>query len=449
VKLLLMCYECSPYMGSEWAVGWGRLLGAAKLGETHVVTSETNFFKLQRARAEGLVPENVFFHTPEPDAKLRALEKTPGMFAYNYKAYNHWQRLALAYVKELHARIGFDLTHQVNVCTFREPGYTAELGIPFLWGPMGGSQNFPPRFLPMLPAKEAVKEGIRGVTNWMTLRHPRVRAAAKEAALVLAANSTNLRDFSRAFAGKVELLLETGIHDFQEPDRFRFEERVRRAAEGVPQGPLQLLWSGELHTRKALPVLLRALTRLKDDVAWKLDVLGDGPMRAGWLEETTRLGLGDRVRFLGRQTFTDAVAEMHSAHVLCFTSLRDTSGNVILEALAAGVPVICFDHQGAGDMVTALSGVKLPVASPKQAYADWAETIAMLAKDPRRLRDLSYGATARARDFLWSGNHNRINAIYRELVGETSGAEAVVGRMDTEGEVYRPELLGVHETQSV
>ena len=48
----------------------------------------------------------------------------------------------------------------------------------------------------------------------------------------------------------------------------------------------------------------------------------------------------------------EAVAQMQSAELFCFTSLRDTSGNVVLEALAAGVPVVCFDHQGAGDMVS-------------------------------------------------------------------------------------------------
>ena len=58
MKLLLLAYECSPYRGSEWAVGWGRLLGAAKIAETHVVTSEANFLALERAREEGLVPAN-------------------------------------------------------------------------------------------------------------------------------------------------------------------------------------------------------------------------------------------------------------------------------------------------------------------------------------------------------------------------------------------------------
>ena len=163
MKVLLMAYECSPYRGSEWAVGWGRLLQAARAFETHVITSEDNFKALERARAEGLVPANVRFYTPEPDAKLREMEKKPALFAYNYTAYHHWQELALPLAKELHARERFAVVHQVNVCTFREPGYTWELGIPYLWGPVGGSQNFPVRFLAMLPVVEAFKEFARGV----------------------------------------------------------------------------------------------------------------------------------------------------------------------------------------------------------------------------------------------------------------------------------------------
>lgn len=425
MKLLLICYECSPYIGSEWAVGWGRLLGAAKVAETHVVTSGANHRHLVRAREEGRVPTNVHLHTPEPDSRLREMEKKAGLFAYNYRAYNYWHQLALQYMRELHAVEQFDLVHQVNVCTFREPGYGLELGIPYIWGPMGGSQNFPVRFLRALPVKEALKEGLRGLANRVALRKGRVRAAALQADLVMAANSTNLVDFRRAFGCDVELLLETGLHEVQDPDRSRFEERVSRQRAGLAAAPLRLLWSGELHTRKALPVLLRALAQLRSELPWQLDVLGDGPMQAAWSAESRRLGLEGRVRFLGRRAFTDAVAEMDSADLLCFTSLRDTSGNVVLEALAAGVPVMCFDHQGCGDMVDATCGIKVRVSSPRQAYVEWGNAIEELVERPERLLQLSHGATERAKQFLWSESHDRVNAIYRKLSRTRPGLETL------------------------
>ena len=424
MKLLLICYECSPYIGSEWAVGWGRVLGAAKIAETHVVTSEPNYRHLVRAREEGLLPANVRIHTPEPDARLRQMEKKSGVFAYNYRAYNYWHRLALGYMRQLHAAEHFDLVHQVNVCTFREPGYGLELGIPYIWGPMGGSQNFPARFLSALPAKEAAKEGLRGLANRVALRKGRVRAAARKADLVMAANSTNLVDFRRAFGRDVELLLETGLHTVQQPNRSRFEERIAHKRAGFAAQPLRLLWSGELHTRKALPVLLRALTQIRSEAAWQLDVLGDGPMQKEWSAESRRLGLENRVRFLGRRAFTDAVAEMDSADLLCFTSLRDTSGNVVLEALAAGVPVMCFDHQGCGDMVDATCGIKVPVSSPRVAYTAWAQGIGGLIERPERLLELSYGATERAKQFLWSHSHDRVNDLYRNLARSRPDAQA-------------------------
>lgn len=435
MKLLLMAYECSPYRGSECAVGWGRLLGAAKVAETHVVTSETNYAALERACEEGLLPPNVHFHHPAPDAKLRKLEKKPVLFAYNYQAYHHWQVLARQLIHDLHRREAFDLVHQVNVCTFREPGYGHTLKIPFVWGPMGGTQNFPARFLPTLSPKEALKEGLRGVANHYALRKPRVGKAARQATKLFVANSTNVRDFTAVFKKVPELLLETGLHEVIEPDRSRFRRRITDAKNRSPL-PLRLLWSGELQTRKALPVLLRALRLLPVEIEWRLDVLGDGPLRERWVSQTKEMGLASRVRFLGRLPFEEATAYMQVADLFCFSSLRDTSGNVVLEALAAGVPVVCFDHQGASDMVNASCGVKLPIDTPRKAYRDWANTIAQLARDGELLLRLSLGATVQARRFLWTRNHDVMNAVYKRLLaGETSNAGQVESARRTHGEM--------------
>ncbi len=431
MKILLMAYECSPYRGSEWAVGWGRLLGAAKVADVSVVTSEENLLALQQARTQGLVPANVHVHAPASDRKLRRLASKPVHFAYNYRAYRYWQTLAFELAEQLHASEPFDLVHQVNVCTFREPGEGWRLGIPFLWGPVGGSQNLPTRFLGSLPPKQALKEGLRTVSNGFALSKGRVQSAARYAALIYAANSTNQSDFMNAFGREVGLLLETGLHEVNEPDRSRFEERVAAARKGQPPSPLRLLWSGTLETRKALPILLRALACLEPSLSWTLDVIGDGPLRKLWEGEAHRHKLLDRVTFTGRLPFEQAVEAMGQADVFCFTSLRDTSGNVVLEALAAGVPVICFDHQGAGDIVTYRCGRKLPVLSPQQAYRDWASAITHFARNPEDHLRLSKGATERARDFLWAKNHEQINAVYERLARSTTQSNTELAPLQT------------------
>ena len=308
----------------------------------------------------------------------------------------------------------------------------------------------------MLPIKEAIKEGVRGVSNWLSLRtKPRVKKAARAAALIVASNSTNKRDYERVFGREVELLLETGLWSVPVVDRARFVERFEDQRAGRPTKPLKILWSGEFQSRKALPVLLRALARVKD-LDWELVVLGDGPMRGLWVEEGRVLGLnvvgmskpgsedpdpghpvsspdsrgekssvsrdGNVVRFMGRLPFGEAVAKMQEADVFVFTSLRDTSGNVVLEALAAGVPVVCFDHQGVGDMVTEDCGVKIAVSSPKWAVDELAAVIGDLAEDGERLLALSVGATERAKMYLWDRNGDWMNAAYARLVGESVSA---------------------------
>ncbi len=418
MRVLLMAYECSPYHGSERAVGWGRLLQAARVAETHVITSAVNLVELERARTEGLLPGNVHVYTPALEGKLRSLLSRSGHFDYNYRAYRQWHRCAFDLAREQHAWHAFDLVHQTTVCTFREPGDAWKLGIPFLWGPFGGTQNFPVRMLPVLPVREAMFEAVRGVINVATLRYsPRIRSAARHATAILGANSTNARDCERGFGRHVEQLLETALPEAPEPDRSRYRRRKRSAELGNKLPPLRLFWSGQLRPRKALPVLLRALAELKGTVAFKLDVVGNGPEALRWQGMVHALGLHESVHFHGKLALPHAVATMQNADVFCFTSLRDTSGNVVLEALAAGVPVVAFDHQGAADMVSAQSGILIPVSTPRAAVTAWAEAIRELAQDPGLLLRLSEGTTAQAQKFLWQSNGDRVNGLYRELAG--------------------------------
>jgi glycosyltransferase involved in cell wall biosynthesis len=405
--LLLMAYECMPERGSEAYVGWGRMLQAAREFELHVIVSGESYAAIQAWTAAGnALPEHVEFYTPPEDARYRRLKRIPRLFAYNYVAYRHWQRLAFTLAQQLHRKHCFSLVHQVNVCTFREPGYTWQLGIPYLWGPVGGTQNLPKAFLPDLPLVEQFKERARNLTNYFALRKRRVRTAARHAAVLIAANSTNQRDFERVFRRPVELLLETGLYATRTADPARF----------LAPGPIRLLWSGEFTTRKALPLLLRALAALPADVPFELRILGKGPREAEWKALAGKLGIAGRCSFLGHLPLAEAVAQLDWAHLFVFTSLRDTSGNVVLEALGAGVPVLCFDHQGVADIVTPACGIKVPVVHPGHAIAAIASSIRSLALDRGQLVQLSSGAHARAQRYLWTGNGDRVNSIYRSLV---------------------------------
>ena len=109
------------------------------------------------------------------------------------------------------------------------------------------------------------------------------------------------------------------------------------------------------------------------------------------------------------------------ADAFVFSSLRDTTGTVVVEALAAGVPVICLDHQGVHDVVTDECGLKIPVTTPREVVARLSEAIARLARDGQQWERLSRGAIDRAREYLWSRHEDVMVAQYRETIAARQG----------------------------
>ena len=58
-----------------------------------------------------------------------------------YKYYKEWQWKTYVIAKEIIQQHHIDIVHQLNMIGFREPGYLWKLGIPYLWGPIGGSNK--------------------------------------------------------------------------------------------------------------------------------------------------------------------------------------------------------------------------------------------------------------------------------------------------------------------
>ena len=108
----------------------------------------------------GPIPQLEFVFVPS--SRWERVYRYPMLF---YPLYNRWHRRAYKIARNLHARLPFDLAHQLTFCGFREPGYLWKLGVPFVWGPVGGVQNFPWRFLPAAGMVGGIREAIRNVVN--------------------------------------------------------------------------------------------------------------------------------------------------------------------------------------------------------------------------------------------------------------------------------------------
>jgi glycosyltransferase involved in cell wall biosynthesis len=109
---------------------------------------------------------------------------------------------------------------------------------------------------------------------------------------------------------------------------------------------------------------------------------------------------------------TDMAALFAQSGALLFTSLQDAFGSVVIDAMAAGLPVLCLNHQGVGTMVPDAAAIKAPVHSPKAAIAGLADGTRRLLADPALRRAMGAAARAHACTETWPERTRRMNDLY-------------------------------------
>lgn len=414
-RVLMTAYMCAPGYGSEAGGGWNRAVESAKHCDTWVIAEESEFGPKIRhfLDTEGPIPGLQFRYVPQqPWESL--LWHIPG---FGYVAYNLWQRRALRAARRLHEEIHFDLVHQSTFGSYREPGYLWQLGVPFVWGPFGGVQNYPWRFLLKAGVRGACLESLRSVINGLQLRFGRrSRRAAQKAALVLSATRTVQYALMRHWGVVSVRLIDNGIAAVNAVDR----------TERMP-GPLRILWVGVLAPRKALTLLLEALAQLPTDIEYELCIVGDGSGRQRLQRQARRKGIDGHTTWTGRLSHDETLKQYQWADVLVFSSLRDTTGTVALEAFGAGLPVVCLDHHGAHDMVNEDCGIRVPVTTPSVTTTGLANAIEQLARDREGRLQLGRGAAERAKMFVWQHIGERLVSLYLQTLAPDVDVNAQAG----------------------
>ena len=389
-------------------MGWNRALQAARDFDTWVITED--------ATSGSAIRKYLQEHGPIPGLEFVYVAKLPwikplayrlGLFYAPMALLRWWHLDAYRAARRLHAELRFDLVHQVNFMTYREPGYLWKLGVPFVWGPWGGVQNYPWRFLPLAGFKGSLREGLRSILNYIQLRmSPRVRKAAACAALLLACNSENQRAFAAIHGRMPEIMAGNGIPALLGP-------RTQHQAHST----LRLLWVGRLENLKGLPILLRALARLPATLSYKLRIMGQGPQKKVWQQMAVRLGVADSLVWLPYLELDQVHAEYLTADLFIFTSLRETIPTVVIEALSAGLPIIYLDHLGLRDMIPPECGLGVALRTPRQVVHDLALAIARLAGDGAARERMGAASALQARHYLWSHQGEALNRRMLQVLG--------------------------------
>ena len=381
MNILLSAYACRPNAGTEPGIGWNWAVHLAETGVTvHVLTAGRNRKAIEAYQSEH--PSSVLhFHFIDVPW-LNPMES-------GVRHYLTWQWMALRRARVLSKSVAFDVVQHVSYGSVHLPTPLWRLGVPTIFGPVGGGQTTPPSLLSYF-GEEARNERRRTRITKLLPHLPSYRKAIRRMSIVLAANRNTFELVQQAGCQRVELLCDTGLRtDF-------FADSSRHFSASTP---IRLLWVGRFLPRKGVELALDALQQATQH--FHLTLIGDG-LEEGMLRSMiAERGLEERVFWAGKRLPWLEVREAYLHHdALLFTSLRDTFGSQILEAMSLGLPVIALNLSGAQDFIPPRAGIKIDIG------ATAAETVERLASALNRFASVTIEERNAMSEEAWRQSRN-------------------------------------------
>jgi glycosyltransferase involved in cell wall biosynthesis len=393
MKLLVSAYACEPGKGSEPAVGWNWVQALVRRGyQVHVITRSNNRESIESV-AESRLP-GLRFHYYDLPRWSRRWKRWPGGI---YLYYLLWQLGACRLARQIHAAERFDRVHHVTFASYRQPSFMGGLGIPFVFGPVGGGETMPPQLRRGLSAPGRLAETIRNCGNSLISFDPFMRSTYSRAGIIACTTAETMARIPRRYRAKCIVQLAIGINESE----IDAPSPVAKPREDPSAS--QFLFVGRLLYWKGLHLVFRALTEVRRDVPdVTLKIIGTGDDRA-WLVERARAVGVTELTWVSSIPHHEMAREYRQSLALVFPSLHDSGGMVVLESLAAGLPVICLDLGGPGTIATpdCAEIISTRGAAEDDVVQALAEAMIRMATDAAFRAHLAANAPVRAKQLTW------------------------------------------------
>jgi glycosyltransferase involved in cell wall biosynthesis len=358
-----------------------------------------------RVPASLQLPQAEVIEWPEL-ALPRRLERVTAMFKPGYPVFASRARRWIA--EALRAGRRFDIIHQLTPLALRYATPAHGFGIPYVVGPLGGSLDTPKAFADECRSAPLFTR-MREMDRFRLEADPWLRRSYRDAACIIGV-APYVRD----------LLSTIALHRFEVMSELGVDEPLPPLSQRPHSGRgLRLLHVARTVRTKGLRDAIRALALLSDLPGVTLTQAGDGEELAACKAEAERLGIADRIEFLGRVPRQQVEALYERSDIFLFPSFREPSGSVVFEAMRHGLPVIAAERGGPGHVVNDTCGIKVPVENPARFAQALAGAIRQCAVNPQRVARLSSGARARAVELGgWPGKIAWMMNLYETVLSE-------------------------------
>ncbi len=176
---------------------------------------------------------------------------------------------------------------------------------------------------------------------------------------------------------------------------------------------IQLIYVGRIAKEKNIEFLVRAFARAhSQDPRLRLRVIGDGPDLDKLRNLAAQLGQERNIYFAGMVPFEQVPRELLTSDMFVFSSVSETQGLVVLEAMAACLPLVLVHSEALFDV--ARPGIDA-ITTPENED-DFAQAIIALVRDPARAVAMGQAARATAEQYSVAALTGRLLAIYQNVI---------------------------------
>jgi glycosyltransferase involved in cell wall biosynthesis len=412
-RLLIGAFACATdpsttLFGGGDLMAWNLIQGLSQTYHLWVLTASQNQQAIEALLRHDPLPHVQFVYLDLPGWLHPLLKHQGGCQFYAYL----WQWRAYFVARRLHEQVRFQAFHHL---TYENDWMASVIGallpVPYLRGPGGGAHRVPKKFRRQLPAGSYLWEYARIALQWVFRHDPFFAVGHERAKVLLMANHEAIASLPARWRKKAQLLSVNGIsgHELAPP-----QQPARSDKFGV-------LSAGRLVPLKGFSLALRAFAifAARHPEA-EFTIIGKGPELSRLENLIRQLGIEKQARIESWMPRERLLARMRSCDVFLFASLRDGGGLVVVEAMASGKPVICFDLGGPGLHINPGCGFKVQARDPEQAVRDMAQALGELAADRKLYEQMAWAAFERARQlYAWDRVTRRIVAAYEKTMGDS------------------------------
>jgi glycosyltransferase involved in cell wall biosynthesis len=412
LKILVSAYAFNPNAETSTdfdsgILGWNLVGLLRRYYDIWVITHNENSEDVLDALSAGAL-SNVNIHFVNLPKCWRFLQKT--LFG-RWFCYYLWQRKAWKYSRDLHNQVTFDAFHHLTPEYDWIPSFIgAYLPVSFIWGPLGGGERPPQGFAAGTSVLKLWENVWHLFGQWLGRGHRARKKSENRAQAILVCNQETRMKFSRAD--------DRIFHHFPLSGVALDTIRSNPKKKSYDKRTFRVLSAGSLEKINGFDLAVEAFSLfLKNFPESDFVIFGEGPEQ-NHLERTIEdHGLESRIR-IHRWISSDALHErMRDSDVFLFTGLQDRTGFFVLQAMSAGLPVVCLDSGGPGVLVQEDWGVRVRIENPEQCVIDLAKALGNLCEDRARHRKMSLAALKNVKEhYTWKELAKTLKRIYGEVL---------------------------------